>query len=316
MEGNTNNGNLDEIIQLSILEYREREKQRYLRYKNNSIAKKTQESNKEDVKTNAISIEDCSNNRVREINSFENSKKSHSSICNVNQGSSSCLCGYSNGNSLNLLDNQQPVSTTTNLIERNNNCSINLASETINSRINAPNLDSEGIERDSNNTERTRKAKNFRQSPGIFNSIKTWTTSIVSRSSKSQNTHRNSRSSRCSHIDANGPNSSVQQNNAVNNSDRNVGFQNSGYLTDEELARRIQIEEFNTINALGATESHIYYPSYQGFDTLHDILPIQITCSSNESMKPFKGPEYNIETLKLSDDESEETSNHQNEERN
>ncbi|KAH8741060.1 hypothetical protein FG386_001612 [Cryptosporidium ryanae] len=309
MERNTDNVNLDENIKLSILEYRERERQRYLRYKNDPTIGKRPSSNEMDERHNLKIVNNNSASETGNSNYFERSKVPSSSICSVNQGSGSCFRERQDrSGSISLLDNNNQLTNTTSSIGYNKNYNGDLTSGSSNNQSSTSNLGSEGTGtgRSSGNAGGTSKTKKSRQSSGIFSSIKMFATSIIGHSNKSHRTRENSRPSGYSRFGVNNTSSSSQQN-VMNTIDRNLGTRDSENMTDEELARRIQIEEFNTINTFGTTESYIYYPSYQSFDTLHEFLPTQINCSSDETMKPFKGPKYNIEVLKLSDDESEET---------
>ncbi|OII77256.1 hypothetical protein cand_019660 [Cryptosporidium andersoni] len=122
---------------------------------------------------------------------------------------------------------------------------------------------------------------------GFFNSIKAWASSVIS--GHSPQTGARSRFSRSSR------NSSRQQ-------------RSNNTMSDEELARRIQIEEFNAANMVPEQSQLIHVPTPHSFGLFHNEMASPRTFISSSSavpmsIAPFQGsPYYNVDYSSHSSD--------------
>ncbi|KAL7067145.1 hypothetical protein ACR3K2_24610 [Cryptosporidium serpentis] len=130
---------------------------------------------------------------------------------------------------------------------------------------------------------------------GFFNSIKTWASSVISGHSPQTGARlRFSRSSR---------NSSRQQ-------------RSNNTISDGELARRMQIEEFNAANMASEQSQLIHVPTPHSFGLFHNEIASPRTFISSfsavpMSIAPFQGsPYYNVDySSHSSDDDIKEMEN-------
>ncbi|KAJ1607434.1 hypothetical protein OJ253_2309 [Cryptosporidium canis] len=151
--------------------------------------------------------------------------------------------------------------------------------------------------KDKANKTRGSKKNTSNSSSGVISSLKSWTCSLFNRSSK-QDKPIDSISPRNtgSIIDAETRNSIVQAETQTYSASRI-------HFSDEELARRMQIEELNSLEEFYVAGG-LNFPSYIVGNFQETGSPPNITVSSSNEMatNPFQGTPYKFE-LQSSEDE-------------
>lgn len=165
-----------------------------------------------------------------------------------------------------------------------------------------------------NNTEmkkRNSKRAISSSGSGIFSSIRSWASSIVNHNSNRSESisPRSSRFHRYIHFNRRVTSGSGRSSQDHTNLNRNEPFAiYDENISDEELARRIQLEELSMANDLNSTSDRIDFPTLYSYGILHDNAyhTLRSSSSSNPEVAPFQGSPYNFD-IKSSEDESNET---------
>ncbi|KAK9171554.1 Uncharacterized protein cmbei_7002930 [Cryptosporidium meleagridis] len=154
------------------------------------------------------------------------------------------------------------------------------------------------------NRSRNPKKSTLNQNSGIISSLKSWAHSLITHSSRQNCQVRRRQSSRNIDSLVNIETANTEDNGGISQIENHESNILHTEISDEELARRIQIEELNnlgsfhimendsnlSLNPLGSFQDANYYPN--------------VTVSSSESIaiSPFQGVSYKFE-LRSSDDE-------------
>ncbi|KAH8582523.1 uncharacterized protein ELE39_001179 [Cryptosporidium sp. chipmunk genotype I] len=154
-----------------------------------------------------------------------------------------------------------------------------------------------------------RKSKNSKKSTsnsssGIISSLKSWTHSLITHSSKQSYQNRRQRSSRSMDAPINMETTITEDRGDISQIEHHDPDILHTNISDEELARRIQIEEFNSLGTIHVIEDSSIFPSYSlgTFQDANYYPNITFSSSNSIAISPFQGVPYKFE-FRSSDDE-------------
>lgn len=148
-----------------------------------------------------------------------------------------------------------------------------------------------------------KNASSSSSSSRIISSLKSWTYSLINHQSKQNSQNRRHRSSRnmnnSTNVETINGCSGIASQTVDNATD---AFRTN--ISDEELARRIQIEELNNLGAFHITENNSSIPpnALGSFQDVNHNFNTTISLPNNTTVSPFQGTPYKFE-FESSDDE-------------
>ncbi|CUV07279.1 unnamed protein product [Cryptosporidium hominis] len=153
------------------------------------------------------------------------------------------------------------------------------------------------------NRSRNPKKSISNQSSGIISSFKSWTHSLITHSSRQNCQGRRQRSR---NIDAtvNMETANTEGHGSISQTENRESNILRTEISDEELARRIQIEELNGIGSFHIMEDSSNLPLYSlgSFRDANYYPNVTVSSSESIAISPFQGVSYKFE-FRSSDDE-------------
>ncbi|OII74833.1 uncharacterized protein cubi_02966 [Cryptosporidium ubiquitum] len=152
-----------------------------------------------------------------------------------------------------------------------------------------------------NNSKNSKSTSN--SAAGIINSFKSWTNSLVTHLSKQKGRNRRDRSSRNMDTPLN-VEANTEVRGRISQIEDNTSNAFRANISDEEFARRMQIEELNNFGALHIMENNSSLPPYLlgNFQDANYNPNITVSSSNSMTVSPFQGAPYKFE-FQSSDDE-------------
>lgn len=288
-------------IESELAEYRDRQRRRYLNSKRGFTNEPTSSGYSNEAEVNLT------------VNIGNNPRNSY--IINYPTSSSSEI--HKNPNEINNSYSRDTYELTHKIagsldLDREQNQQAE--SKTCNSTANGPlinpssNNTAQGSTNSLANKDKTNKTRNSKKSipnsgSGVVSSLKAWTYSLFTHSSKQNGHSRNNIPPRNVDVPTNTETRTESQNTTIQ-----VESQTSGTLrtniSDEELARRMQIEELNSLESFNITGGDLGIHSYiiGNFQDANFSPNTTVSSSNGTTVNPFQGIPYKFE-LQSSDDE-------------